>query len=256
MPSYANSHSAAAIASSAGAGGYDLSGVPAAIGLTKRVGRLAGLPVTSGGKGKPVQRSDGHGLATSSDEYLVGRVAEGDAQAFRVLTDRHLDRTVTLARRVLGGAAEAEDVAQEAFLRLWQHAERFRPAEARFSTWFYRITMNLCLDRKRRPAHDALESVPEPVDPSLDAVALVERSELGRLVARAVDDLPERQRAAISLCYDAGLSNAEAAAAMEVSVGALETLLVRARRALRATLAPLAPSDAQDGRRSRTGGPR
>lgn len=246
-----------AVPSSGGPGyAYGLSGAKAAIGLTTPVGGLMGLPFTRDGKGDPVQRSDGQNLATSSDEYLVGRVAQGDAQAFRVLTDRHLDRTVTLARRVLGGAADAEDVAQEAFLRLWQHAERFRPAEARFSTWFYRITVNLCLDRKRRPVHDTLENVPEPVDPSLDAVALVERSELGRLVARAVDDLPERQRAAISLCYDAGLSNAEAAAAMEVSVGALETLLVRARRALRATLAPLAPSDAQDGRRSRTGGPR
>lgn len=257
-PSSPTQAASAAVSSPTGGPGYayGLTGVRTAIGLTTQVGPLAGQPLTSGGKGGSVQRSDGQTLATSSDEVLVARVANGDARAFRMLTDRHLDRTVTLARRVLGGAADAEDVAQEAFLRLWQHADRFRPAEARFSTWFYRITMNLCLDRKRRPAHDTLENVPEPVDPALDAVALVERSELGRLVARAVDDLPERQRAAVSLCYDAGLSNAEAAAAMEVSVGALETLLVRARRALRGTLAPLAPSDARDGNRSRTGGPR
>ncbi|MDE1145660.1 MAG: RNA polymerase sigma factor [Azospirillaceae bacterium] len=235
---------------------YGFAGMQGVIGLTTQVGRLVGLSHPQGGKGGSVQRSESQNSATSSDEVLVARVAAGDAQAFRMLTDRHLDRTVTLARRVLGGAADAEDVAQEAFLRLWQHAQRFRPSEARFSTWFYRITVNLCLDRKRRPAHDTLDNVPEPVDPSLDAATLVERSELGRLVARAVDDLPDRQRAAISLCYDAGLSNAEAAAAMEVSVGALETLLVRARRALRVTLAPLAPPEPQGGRKARTGGPR
>lgn len=172
-----------------------------------------------------------------SDEALVARVAAGDRRAYAALVDRHLDRTVAVARRVLGNTAEAEDVAQEAFLRLWRNADRFRPEAAKFSTWFYRITMNLCLDLRRRPAHEDLEAAGDPADPADDPARAAERNETAAAVNRALADLPERQRAAVSLTYSAGMSNAEAAAAMQVSVKALETLLVRARRALRTGLA-------------------
>ncbi|HYE52123.1 MAG TPA: RNA polymerase sigma factor [Azospirillaceae bacterium] len=192
-------------------------------------------------------------LAAASDEALVARVAAGDRAAYAELVSRHLDRTVTVARRLLGSRAEAEDVAQEAFLRLWLNAGRFRPEAARFTTWFYRITMNLCLDRKRRPDGAPLEAAGDPADPAPGAEEALDRSQTARAVALAVEELPERQRAAISLCYDAGLSNAEAARAMEVSVGALETLLVRARRALRDRLSALMPDGAT---RIARGGPR
>lgn len=174
---------------------------------------------------------------TISDEELVARVAAGDRAAYGALVARHLDRTVTVARRILASGAEAEDVAQEAFLRLWQHAGRFRPGEARFTTWFYRITSNLCLDHRRKRTALPLEAAGDPVDPTPDQHAVLERTRTARAVASAVERLPERQRAAIALTYDSGMSNAEAARALDITVGAMETLLVRARRSLRATLA-------------------
>lgn len=172
-----------------------------------------------------------------SDEALVALVAAGDRRAYGVLVDRHLDRTVAVARRILGTNAEAEDVAQEAFLRLWRNADRYRPEVGRFTTWFYRITTNLCLDLRRRPAHAALEEAGDPADPGDDPAQAAERSAAATALSRAMADLPERQRAAISLTYAAGMSNADAAATLSVSVKALETLLVRARRALRSGLA-------------------
>lgn len=175
--------------------------------------------------------------AEPSDEDLVARVAAGDRRAYGLLVERHLDRTVTVAQRVLANRAEAEDVAQEAFLKLWQGADRFRPGGARFSTWFYRVTMNLCLDRKRRPAAAPLDDSVDPADTRPDPGEVLERHRFAGALAGAVADLPERQRAAISLTYDAGLSNAEAAKALDVSVKALETLLVRAKRGLRDRLA-------------------
>ncbi|MFM2045697.1 MAG: hypothetical protein RLY86_4273 [Pseudomonadota bacterium] len=187
-------------------------------------------------------------LAAMEDGDLVARVAAGDRKAYAVLVDRHLDRTVAVARRLLNGSAEAEDVAQEAFLRLWRHADRFRPDQARFSTWFYRITMNLCLDRQRRPVTAPLEAAGDPPDPAEGADTRMEAETLRSAVAQAVADLPDRLRAAVTLTYDAGMSNAEAAASLGIGVKAMESLLVRARRALRSSLAGVA------GRENATGG--
>ncbi|MFC7331893.1 RNA polymerase sigma factor [Rhodocista pekingensis] len=196
-------------------------------------GRHRGQPVLTVAQ---VSSTPENTTRSESDEALVGRVAAGDRAAYAELVARHLDRTVTVAVRVLGSRAAAEDVAQEAFLRLWQSADRFRPEAARFSTWFYRITVNLCLDARRRPVHDDLESADEPADPAEDAVTRIERRQTAEAVARAVQDLPERQRAAVSLTYDLGLSNAEAATSLGIGVKAFEALLVRARRALRERL--------------------
>lgn len=175
--------------------------------------------------------------AGETDEALVARVADGDRRAYGHLVDRHLDRTVTIARRILNNQADAEDVAQEAFLRLWRHADRFDPGAARFATWFYRVTTNLCLDRTRRAPMAALEAAGDPVDPAMDQEQSLAAQRTRAAVAAAVADLPDRLRAAVTLTYDGGLSNAEAAKALDVSVKALESLLVRARKALREKLA-------------------
>lgn len=175
--------------------------------------------------------------AGETDEALVTKVASGDRRAYGLLVDRHLDRTVTIARRILNNQADAEDVAQEAFLRLWRHADRFDPTAARFGTWFYRITTNLCLDRTRRTPMAPLEVAGDPVDPGMDQERSLSDQRTRQAVAAAVADLPDRLRAAVTLTYDGGLSNVEAAKALDVSVKALESLLVRARRALREKLA-------------------
>ena len=170
-------------------------------------------------------------------EQLMGAVGQGARDAFAVLMERHLDRTLALATRITGNRSAAEDVAQEAFLRVWKSAPDWQPGRARFTTWLYRVTVNLCLDLRRRPAFAALELVGDPADPAEDAISAIERQQRQAMLDREIAGLGDRQRAALSLCYAGGLSNAEAAEVLEISVGALEALLVRARRQLRQRLA-------------------
>jgi RNA polymerase sigma-70 factor (ECF subfamily) len=176
-----------------------------------------------------------------ADEVLMVRVGEGDQPAFQVLVRRHLQRTLDLARRMTASASDAEEIAQEAFLRVWTTAPRWRIEGAAFRTWLYRIVVNLCLDRGRRKPFAPLTDAGDPSDPAPDALAQLERQETQRRVAAAIAALPDRQRAALVLSYYEGLSNQEAAAVLRVSVSSLEALLVRARRTLRVRLAEPPP---------------
>lgn len=176
------------------------------------------------------------------DARLVRRLAAGEARAFEELVDRRLAAILALARRMLGDAHEAEDVAQEALLRAWKAAPAWREGGAKFSTWLYRVAANLCLDRLRRrreiadPAAGAAE-----IDPGRLAPDGLVAAEAGARIAAAVAALPERQRLAIVLCHFQEMGNIEAAETLEISVEALESLLGRGRRALRAALADLDP---------------
>ncbi|MEN5146235.1 RNA polymerase sigma factor [Brevundimonas diminuta] len=175
------------------------------------------------------------------DEDLVRRVGEGDPAAVQAMVARKLPRMLTLAQRMLGDAAEAEDVAQEAMLRAWRQAPRWTPGQARFDTWLHRVGLNLCYDRLRRRREIATDVFPERIDdgPAPDRGLLA--AETGAQVQAALSRLPERQREAIVLCHYQELGNIEAAALMEISVEALESLLSRGRRALRIALADIAP---------------
>jgi RNA polymerase sigma-70 factor (ECF subfamily) len=177
-----------------------------------------------------------------SDEALMARVARGDEPAYRMLTRRHLPAMLRLARRILGNAADAEDVAQEAMLRVWTHAPRWQPL-ALFRTWLTRVVVNLCLDRKRRAQWVALEAAGDIVDPAPGATEKVEQDERGRLLAAAIAELPSRQRAAVVLTYSEGMSNAQAAEILDTSVSAVETLLVRGKQNLRARLSNIIDGD-------------
>ena len=178
--------------------------------------------------------------ADLSDDELIVRVARGDGAAFASLVFRHQGRLLALAMRVTGGRAAAEDVVQECFTRAWVQAPRWRPLGGGrthgVAAWLSRVTLNLALDQSRLRRHAPLETAPEAPDPSLAADEAIIAAERHAWLSAAVRALPERQRAAISLSYDAGLSNAEAAAVLETSIGAFELLLVRARRALRTGL--------------------
>ena len=173
------------------------------------------------------------------DEELLSRVATGDAAAVRALVARKLPRLLALAGRMLGDGQEAEDVAQDAFIRLWKQAPKWRPGAAKFDTWLHRVALNLCYDRLRRRREIAFAEPPERADegpaPDRGLMAL----DIGRRVAAAMAALPDRQREAIVLCHYQELGNIEAAAVMGVSVDALESLLGRGRRALRAALGDL-----------------
>jgi RNA polymerase sigma-70 factor (ECF subfamily) len=167
------------------------------------------------------------------DAELLQAIAGGDRLAFDRLSRRHLDRAYGVAMRMTGSRADAQDVVQDVFLRLWQRPDAWRPGQAQFSTWLYRVVVNRCLDLKRRPKGTDLDSVEEPQDPDANAEDSLLEAERNRALDSAVNQLPERQKAAIVLTYTAGLRNAEAASAMEISVKAFEALLVRAKRELR-----------------------
>lgn len=167
------------------------------------------------------------------DHDLMGRAAQGDERAFQTLARRHAAGALRVARRILGNGALAEEIVQDAFLRVWINAPRWRP-DAAFRTWLYRIVINLCLNVRRRPADLPLPAAGDPADPAPDAGAALELAERDRKLAAAINALPARQRAAIVLTYQEDLSNAEVADVLDVSVSGIETLLVRAKRALRA----------------------
>ncbi len=175
------------------------------------------------------------------DAELVRNAGAGDAQAAEALVRRHLPRMINLARRMLSDAAEAEDVAQEVFLRVWRTAPSWKPGAAKFETWMHRVALNLCYDRLRRRREksdpdaglDVADTSPTPGD------AWLAKQRAARVQA-ALGALPERQQAALTLVHYQELTNIEAAAALEVSVDALESLLARGRRALKAALADVA----------------
>ena len=171
------------------------------------------------------------------DDALIARVAAGDRSAWPELVDRHLQPIWSCAWRMLGDRAEAEDVAQETFIRLMKKAEGWRPGGTRLTTWLHRVAINLCIDRRRRPALP--EYQPERVDAEYDHDAVARRIDITRAVRRALAGLPARQRTALVLVHYQGLTAGETAAALDTSVEAVESLLARARRAVRKTVEPL-----------------
>ena len=178
----------------------------------------------------------GESVASSRDDALMARVAGGDARAFEELVNGRITRVLAVSRRVLGNDAEAEDVAQEAFLRLWRQADKWEPGRARVGTWLYRVAVNLSIDRLRRRTETSDENVPEPVEQG-DQHRSLEEQDLRDEMDAALQALPERQRMALVLFHYEGLAMSEAAELMEISVEALESLLARARRTLKRQLA-------------------
>lgn len=175
--------------------------------------------------------------AEAADETLLLLYAHGDRAAARLLTDRLLPRVLSVATRVLGDRAEAEDIAQEAMLRLWRIAPDWENGKARVSTWLYRVTMNLCIDHQRKGRGTVdLDAVADPADESPGvADRLQDRARQDALQA-ALMQLPDRQRQAVVLRHLEELPNPEIADILGVSVEAVESLVARGKRGLTAAL--------------------
>ena len=175
-----------------------------------------------------------------TDDALLALYAGGNRAAARTLTLRLTPRVLSLAARMLGDRSEAEDVAQEAMLRLWKIAPDWRAGEAQVSTWLYRVASNLCTDRLRRRRgvglDDAFGEGVEPEDEQPRIEEQLQTADRATALRNALAELPERQRQAVVLRHLEGLSNPEIAAVMEIGVEAVESLTARGKRALAARL--------------------
>ena len=197
---------------------------------------------TAGGTARPVQTRSGPlsspAKAVPGDDYLIAAAAAGDRAAWSALVERYLGRITGHAWYMLGDPREAEDVAQETFLRLLHKAPEWSPeGGAGLGTWLYRVAVNLCIDRKRKHAPHLVEQLPEFTGPVDGAVAEHDRTmDVQKAVREALSALPERQRAAVVLSYYEGFTNREAGEILGISTEAVESLLARGRRALKAQL--------------------
>jgi RNA polymerase sigma-70 factor (ECF subfamily) len=173
---------------------------------------------------------------TSNDAELMARLAAGEMSALGELALKHQARVLELAFRTLGVWDIAEDIAQETFLRVYRAAKNFKPT-ARFTTWLYRIVINLCLDEQRKRAKAGMSLEPEIYEqlPASNG-DLAEKEEIAASVRAAVYELPERQRLAVVLHRYNGLNHAEISEVTGWTQSAVESLLVRAYANLRSKL--------------------
>jgi RNA polymerase sigma-70 factor (ECF subfamily) len=168
----------------------------------------------------------------SSDEALMSEIAKGDEGALRLLAERHLARMLRLAEKTLGSTGDADDVVQEALLRIWRHAGRWQRQRSRLSTWIYTIVYRLCIDRLRRQPTLPLDEAMEIADAAPSAPETLSRSDELKRLSAAMEGLQPRQRAALTLFYYEDCSGEEAAAILDISLRAFWSLLHRSRQAV------------------------
>lgn len=165
----------------------------------------------------------------------IRAAGRGDKRAQRLLVDSLMPTAYRLAFRMLNNQALAEDATQDAFMRLWRYLPDWEP-RAKLSTWFYKVTLNVCQDRLRKKTETLMEVLPDPIDERDGPAQSLERAQMANKLHAAIATLPERQRAAITLCGIEQLSQKEAAEILETSAVAVDSLVARAKRALRVAL--------------------
>ena len=175
-------------------------------------------------------------IAAIRDDDLMARLAAHDAEALRLVVAHHAAPAHRIAWRMLGDASEAEDVVQEALLKLWQQADRWIAGGQGIAPWLSRVTTNLCIDRLRRIRPVTGLELPDKADGSPGAEAQLTAQDIKARTHEALLELPERQRAALILTYFEEYPNGRAAEALGMKVKAFESLLLRARKALRSIL--------------------
>jgi RNA polymerase sigma-70 factor, ECF subfamily len=195
-------------------------------------------------------------VQADEDTVLMQKVAKGDRNAFGELFDRHQASVVRFCHRLVGNPAEAEELAQDVFVKLYRSAHTYRPS-ARFKTFLFRVATNHCLNELRRPARKA-EQVADRSDDgsgsdSIDPLATeltphhaLEARDVERAVSRALKAMSERERAAFAMCRFEGMAYKDIAGALDASEAAVKSLIHRATlhvvRQLDALEAPATPA--------------
>ena len=172
------------------------------------------------------------------DAELLARFAQGDRAAAQVLTARLAPVVYAQAFRMLGDRAEAEDITQDSLLRLWHAAPDWQVGQAKVTTWLYRVTSNLCIDKMRKRKRQSSDAVPEMPDDGPDMERRLQDRARAQALRAALSDLPDRQKQAMVLRHLEGLSNPDVAQIMQISVEAAESLMSRGKRRLADALAP------------------
>lgn len=204
-----------------------------ALKLTFRAGRI-GNPAA---RQIVAQNDDGEWEPELDDDArLVAQTGAGSVEAFRCIVERHSPALYRVSFRTLGDRFEAEDVVQECLARLWVQAPNWKPVGSGLVAWLHRVAMNLCLDRLRRTSPLLTDELPEIEDDAPLPDKCIEGKEARVMVEAALGTLLAHHRAALTLTYFEGYSNAVAAEIMNMNIKAFESLLVRARRQLRRLL--------------------
>lgn len=200
---------------------------------------------------QPAHTHRTEGLSLPTDEQLMQLVGQGQAAAYQQLVERHLRKVVALSRRAGLAPVDAEDVAQDVFLTLWQKPFSYEADRSRFSTWLYRITLNRSIDKLRRQRvrkatsldalHDHSPQHQQLIDPQPLAIEQVEQNEQQKIIRNAMSHLTLSQQTALHLAYNQQLTGREGAHIMGTSLKAYEALLVRARHKLKSLLQTSTP---------------
>jgi RNA polymerase sigma-70 factor (ECF subfamily) len=173
-------------------------------------------------------------LLNLDDESLVSQTQEGSHEAFATLVDRHSNRFYRIAYRIVSSKDDAEDIVQEAFLKLWHRPNFWDPGKgAKFTTWFYRVVINLCFDHRKKKKLINLSEDIEFADEKPGPDVLYDVHQKQALLERLIHELPERQQLAVDLCFYEGLSNQEAAQIIGVKLKALQSLVMRGKTTLK-----------------------
>ena len=173
------------------------------------------------------------------DESLILQIQKGSHEAFAMLVDRHTNRFYRIAYRLVSRRDDAEDIVQDAFLKLWNRPNLWDPGKgAKFTTWFYRVVINQCFDHRRKKKLINLSEDIEFADENPGPDVLFDVNQKQALLEQLIYELPERQQLAINLCFYEGLSNNEAAQIIGVKVKALQSLVMRAKTTLKYKVKP------------------
>jgi len=173
-------------------------------------------------------------LSSQSDEELLTEIAKQDHYAFSELVRRYSGKLYSMAYRILNNNNDAEDIVQEAFLKLWNNPTIWDCRyNNRFSTFFYRVVTNQCIDHKRRNSYRQHEELNDKHISTVSPDKIIEAKSKSELINRYINELPERQQLALNLCYYENLSSTEAAEIMGLSPKGIQSLVLRAKENLR-----------------------